>query len=239
MAGNKKPKKTAARPKRNEIVCVAEFPSPWNNDTEEIGALDGGSWNPSDVDMKAVAHKDVTNHWDVDTLGTFFGAIDTAKDGTLERVILITHSNSSLVAFSGTMSHHNQKGTVGLHLANPSDWIESGGLDQSLATWLKDDPEGQAYCANAKKKFTPNIEIIFISCHAGGSTFAPPLFMVDFATALQARVKAFTEDIRYTPDYPNGTITDRTITAVGINGKKGKGFRHLLTSSNLRTVNPQ
>jgi len=52
------------------------------------------------------------------------------------------------------------------------------------------------------------------------------------------------EDVHKVADYdsPNGTpakpynMKDRSITAVGLSGTQGKGFRHLLTSSNLRTI---
>ena len=237
------PKKIAGAPAKREIVAVAQFSSPWTSLKEEVDALDAGSWNPSDQDMRAVAFKDAKKNdiFDIATFGEFLGAINDAQNGTLERLVLITHSNSSLIAFSGTMSYNGTKGNVGLNGANSSNYLNSGGLDQNVVNWFNTDPTGRAQRDNARTKFTPNGEVVFVSCHAGGSVFAPPLFLMDFAGALNVTVRAFTKDIRYTPDYVNNPnpakvkMNDRSITAVS-GSTPDKGFRHLLIDPDLRSI---
>ena len=225
---------------------VAKFPYPWASLQEEIDALDGGAWNPSDRDMFEVAHKDAKSSdiFAMKDLYEFLGAIQDAADGALERLVVITHSNDRLIAFSGTMSFNGVKGQVGLGQANPSDYIHSEGLDQDVVNWLNVDTQGRAQRDAARVKFTSDGEVIFVSCHGGGSGYAPPLFLADFSATLNVKVKAFRDAIWYHPDHdsPNQSppkpykMKDRSITSVGGSGTRGKGFRHLLTSSSLRTI---
>lgn len=239
--------KSPATTAKREIVVVASFPYPWASLKEEIDALDQSQWNPSVEDMRKVAEKDAksANIFDMTNLEELLGAISDAADGTLERLIVITHSNDSLIALAGSMSYGGVKGQVGLGTANPSNWMKSRGLDQNVVNWLNtDNTQGRPQRDAARAKFTADGEVIFVSCHGGGSGYAPPLFLMDFAGALAVKVKAYTDAIAYHPDYdsPNHTapkpykMKDRSITSVGMGGTQGKGFRHLLTSSNLRTI---
>jgi hypothetical protein len=240
--------KSPTAPTRRELVLVAIFPYPWSKTSlkEEIDALDSGAWNPSDEDMWAVAQKDAksVDIKAINNIGNFLAEVQSAKNGSLERVVVITHSNDSVIAFSGIMNYGGTKGQVGLGQANPASFIDSEGLDQSVVNWLNTDPRGRAQRDAARVKFTSDGEVVFVSCHGGGSGYAPPLFLADFAGAFKVTVKAFRDAIWYHPDYdsPNGTpakpykMNDRSITSVGSSGTQAKGFRHLLTSSSLKTI---
>ncbi|MBN1603676.1 MAG: hypothetical protein JW915_18840 [Chitinispirillaceae bacterium] len=236
MSG-KKDKKTATVPSRRELVAIAEFPYPWSSNSEELNAIATDTWNPSDQDFLAVAHKDAKQKdvFTIKNLGEFLGVINEAKNGTLERLLLITHSNRQLIAFSGTMQYNGQKGSVGLNQSNSIDMLSSGGLDQSVVNWLNDDPtEGRPQRNNARTKFTPDAEIIFVSCHSG-SFASLPAFLMDLSACLNVKVKGFNEEIGYFPRANKTGVYDRTFTAIGLTGTQARGFRHLLSNSAIKS----
>ncbi|HEX2958722.1 MAG TPA: hypothetical protein VHO70_17945 [Chitinispirillaceae bacterium] len=237
MGNEDENKKSAVAPSKKELVAVAEFPYPWSNNAEEVKALDDGKWNPSDRDFLAVAHKDAKSKdvYTVTTLGEFLGVIDSAKDGTLERLVLITHSKKDLIALSGTMQLNSIKGNVGLNQSNSSDMLNSGGIDQSVVNWLNDDQtEGRPQRDHARTKFSVNAEIVLISCHSGSFVSLPP-FLMDLSAALNVRIKGFNEEISYFPRYNKNSVTDRTFTAVSMTGTQASGFRHMLSNSAIKS----
>lgn len=236
MSDKNKKKKTAMAPSKRELVAIARFDSPWANNSEEVNALDSGKWNPSKNDFAAVANKDAKSKdiFTIKTLGEFLGVISEAKDGTLERLVLITHSTNNLIALSGTMAYNGEKGKVGLNQSNKNDMINSGGIDQRVVNWLNEDPTGIAQRNLARTKFTENAEIVLISCHSGSFASLPP-FLMDLSASLNVRIRGFNEEIGYFPRYNKNAVTDRTFTAVSLTGTQAKGYRHLLSNSAIKS----
>src|SRR4051794_5572950 len=124
-----------------ELIFTADFSSPWATAAEEVDAMDSDDWEPSLVDFEAVAKADKKAHSDielVDNIKTFLGPIQSAADGSVERINVITHANPNLIALSGAVK---KDGTVSLNISGGFSKPVAGGIDlDALAGLRKSSP---------------------------------------------------------------------------------------------------
>jgi hypothetical protein len=260
-------------PKGVEVVLIASFPSPWRGrPAAEIEALNKkiGYWQATSADMRAIAESqakqdsspdavenrppelgelklEADNIHTILTLGDFLDtAINKYEDHSIARLVLITHSDQNVLAFSGNIRiNSDQTADVTWPRASNVDFDPSVPSSQvfnetvarlDTMQWLGENPDGKYKLQQFINKFSENGEIVLISCKAGTSGFSlSPKHTSALAYLLKDAdipIKATNDQIWYWTKASGNTIADRDLISVGEHGTQGRGYRHILPELN-------
>lgn len=255
----KNPRTPVAQPRSVEITMIANFPPPWKgNQRLEIAGMKKGAanptaaapgWAPSNDDFNEVIEADVKDRksiFTVNNTGEFIGAIQSAKPGTLGRLNLITHSNSSIIALKGDI---DLQGVVTFPGFNPGDVLGTPRLNTDFFAFLNGtfnpDPnlDGKALRDDLRTRFRPDAEFFIYSCDGGvGSSI---LILQDITRTLGIAVHAFKNFIDFQPtfDEAKGQIFKASRARCRYQDESDikkrdpalikPGFRHLTPDGNL------
>jgi hypothetical protein len=218
--------KPTGAPTGVHVALSAEFPYRWKNEAEEVAAMTGGTWNPSDKDFDAVISQDPSAKlFGCATVSEFIGPV-TAQTAPVSRVDLFTHSKPDFIALAGKVDPATGNvglgGSTGLELTPDYDAIDlnvvdaGGSLNKGLKV-LRDD---------FRKHLASDAEIRVFGCHAGLGVLGHHL-LSQIAKTFDARVSGFTSAIAYCPDFKGKKVTDRTKTDVGSCSAPKPGYGHL------------
>lgn len=253
------PKTPVAKPRMVEITCIASFPNPFKTQAAEIagmkiGAANPGAnppgWAPSTDDFNAVAEADVKDNkaiFSVSNTGELIGAMQTAPPGTLARVNLITHSNSSILPLSGTIT---DKGEVFFNGQSDPSRLKLPRINTDFIDYLNGkaspqggDPDGKTLRADLRALLRSNAEFFFYGCDGGAANSF--LVMQELGICLGMATHGFQNFIDFQPqfDEKKGIIFKasrartryQNVTNISARDPNliAPGFRHLVPDKNI------
>ncbi len=237
-----KKKPTPVAPNKGiEISIVCTYASPWKNAADEFQGLVDDNWNPSTVDLLAVANTpnkrgNLTQVIQVATVQEFMDAVafkpaaggtTTPGQGTprpqksVRRVNIIGHGNTQQIGLEGSL---DRQGSVTLGFVNSASRNTSTGMDRGTVELMAPDPNpGGGFPeqdveqlrkggARIRRVLTKDAEIALILCHVGQGE--GKRLMKAFHTAFNCKVRAYKSAVFYKPDDDGKKITDRRLTFI-------------------------
>jgi hypothetical protein len=209
--GKAPPKKTPAQ--KGDLVVIAIFDRPsGSTDADEIALANADAWSPSTTDFLIVAGTGPRGASSVPSchnIGEFLGAIQAEPEGSLSRVVIVSHSTNDLLGFGGSIS---AAGGVGITKSGGFGNPLAGGADLDAVNGLKD--QHAALLEDIRKRWAGGAgELLFFSCGTGAGVNLA--LMQELATLMGARAKGFSGPIGYLIDHDTkSTVTARGLTTL-------------------------
>lgn len=226
--GTVKPK-AAPKVVTREISLVGSFDNPWKKESDEVDAMAHNRWEPTSDDFKAVAGNSAVK---VDSWKGLMQVILTNGDaesaaGSISRINIFTHANSSLIALAGYVRPGSAAASVTLTVDSAIseetlDQLDSG-ITISVASKNEKLAAKKFVMDDVRKRFTKDAVIVIYACHGAVET----AFVQRIANTFQVKVRAFREVIGYYPSFDDADpaakrparVTNRRKVGVGYNSK--------------------
>lgn len=203
------------------LTLLGDFSNPWKGDPKvEAAAIDNKIWEPATDTFDVVARHPNNNISKQDVkvcpaFTSFLGFILNAP-GQIARINVISHTNSGLVAFGGTIDA-TKKGVMLNVNQNPGDFTA---MDSAALVELRDESKSWILGQNQnftikdlRQKFAENAEIVLYACGSGFNL----AFLRDVALTFKVKVRGFKAEIVYFVQWnntgKNQIVITRTETA--------------------------
>lgn len=206
-------KTPAAGNKAVEITIVANFPSPWANEADEIVAIKKGfagqhAWAPSTPDFDQVYRSEIPKGAIpvCNNVGDFLGQLQDPGPGKVGRVNLLTHGNDNVFALGG---RNTTAGDTFFRGDTPSDKVfndveplKSVGLTRALMDLFNSTEKGLR--ATFRECFHPSAHLVVYACGEGSTTgvaeLSPKkLLLRAIASCWNIKASGFVDAIEYKP----------------------------------------
>lgn len=188
------------------LTLLGDFGNPWKGDPKaEADAIDNKIWEPATDTFDVVARHPNNNISKQEvkvcpTFASFLGFILNAS-GKIARINVISHTNSGLVAFGGTINA-KQKGVKLNVNANSGAFIA---MDSAVLVDLRDESkewflDNQKFTIkDIRQKFAASAEIVLYACGSGFNL----AFLRDVALTFKVTVRGFRDEIIYFVQWDN------------------------------------
>ena len=209
------------------LTLLGNFDNPWKGDPKaEADAIDKKIWEPATDTFTVVANHPNNNLPKQEvkicsTFTSFLGFILNAS-GKIARINVISHTNSGLVAFGGTIE---KTGKVMLNVNDRSDPDKRFiAMDSDILVDLRDESkvwflDNQKFTIkDIREKFAASAEMVLYACGSGFNL----AFLRDVAQTFKVPVRGFKSEIIYyaewnntqkNPQRPPNIVITRTDTA--------------------------
>lgn len=203
------------------LTLLGDFDNPWKGDPKaEADAIDNKIWEPATDTFNVVARHPNNNISKQEVkvcpaFTSFLGFILNAS-GKIARINVISHTNSGLVAFGGTIDAKKKSVMLNVN-QNPGDFIA---MDSAALVELRDESKSWILGQNQsftikdlRQKFAANAEIVLYACGSGFNL----AFLRDVALTFKVTVRGFKAEIFYYVQWnntgKNQIVITRTETA--------------------------
>jgi hypothetical protein len=209
--GKAPPKKVPAL--KGDLVVIAVFDRPaGTTEADEIALANADAWSPSTTDFLIVAGTGPRGAGNVPSctnVGEFLGAIQAEPEGSLSRVVIVSHSTSGLLGFGGSIS---SAGGVGITKSGGFGNPLAGGVDLNAINGLKD--QHATLLEDVRKRWAGGSgELLFFSCGTGAGVNLA--LMQELAKLIGASAKGFSGPIGYLMDHDTKSlVTARGLTTL-------------------------
>jgi hypothetical protein len=222
------------------LTLLGDFDNPWKgNPKAEADAIDNKIWEPATDTFDVVARHPNNNISKQEVkvcpaFTSFLGFILNAS-GQIARINVISHTNSGLVAFGGTIDAKKKSVMLNVN-QNPGDFTA---MDSAALVELRDESkewflDKQKFTIKGlRQKFAENAEIVLYACGSGFNL----AFLRDVALTFKVRVRGFKAEIVYFAQWnntgKNQIVITRTETAYNnppanpLESGHQSGFMHL------------
>ncbi len=150
------------------VAFASGYPNPHSSLASELQALNRGVWEPSNPDFAAIAaSSSATAQQGIDGLPSLLDWVKQQNPGSIQKLILVGHSNKTAFSFSGKISVSKNKPVVTFD--SPQFAIQKSTLAAAQPTITKNQ---------LWNRFTPGAEIILVGCNiAAGMNSSDPCSM--------------------------------------------------------------
>jgi hypothetical protein len=204
------------------LTLLGDFDNPWKGDPKaEADAIDNKIWEPATDTFEVVArhpnNKISKQEVKICPAFTSFLSFILNASGKIARINVISHTNSGLVAFGGTVE---KTGKVMLNVNDRSDPDKHFiAMDSAALVDLRDEEkewfiDNQRFTIkDLRQKFAANAEIVLYACGSGFNL----AFLRDVALTFKVTVRGFKSEIIYYAEWnepsPKQIVITRTDTA--------------------------
>jgi len=137
----------------NLAIWASGYPRVFRSDADEVRSLQAGTWSPASIDFQAAATR--SGHAaGARTFDEILRIIGRQAVGSIERLGIIAHSNSSMIGLAGNII------TTGPDAPDVL-FSQPGVIDDSVLQAKSAD------IAKVSDRFTDHASIVLFSCHAG------------------------------------------------------------------------
>ncbi|WP_237213730.1 hypothetical protein [Falsiroseomonas oryziterrae] len=204
-------KPAKATPKGDLVVIAVHDRPSGSTMAGEMKLIADGAWSPATEDFLVVAGTGPRGSKSVPSctnVGGFLGAIQAEPEGSLSRVVIVSHSTSGLLGFGGSIDAAGSVSITGSGgYASPLD----GGVDLNAVNGLKDN--AASLVEDVRKRWAEGGgEILFFSCGTGAGVNLA--LMQELAKLLGAKARGFSQPIGYCVQHDGKQVTARGRTTL-------------------------